>query len=308
MTGADPNMAKQLKLYKGSYMHFTLQFDDKEIVSDFKWNMSDSLKDFMKKYPMMKKDFDKDLLQFLPKTTMGLYAANVDLPVAYNYYNSQLNTQLTQIDQLVKQKMGLDLKTISNEFEGNIIGALTGFHTETKYGMPRPTPDFVVLAKTKSDAFYTAIPKALDSTGIQIQNKGTYYELLNVSDSSRFYISNKNKMLMMSNSLEQLNTFLKGGFAKEGLQDTDVAKLAKNATFGYLNLDYKIYQPLLQNSVGSNPKAQKMAEITFNVLDHFEIVSENQTEGKARLVLKNTEKNSLYTLLKMIDKNYVASK
>ncbi len=128
--------------------------------------------------------------------------------------------------------------------------------------------------------------------------KDGYYQL---HDNDLIYISFNDDALLVTNDLEVINKFKKGGFSDD-LSDIEIASdLKNNLAFMNLNLNFDSYPETIKKLLKDKSTISMGIKAFMDFSKNIEMKVIDSKNSEIVLKTENTEENSLYNLLKLID-------
>jgi hypothetical protein len=281
-------------------IHFT--FEDNGIYGTTKSIHNDEIKKMLEDYQFMKDGFDEKLLSYLPKDnymTMG-FAIN---PAQIYKFVHDIPAYKPMIDQ-ANQSSPLSIEKFVNSLGGDIMVAMHGFNLpkedETEsYGGGNMMPYATAILSMNDEQVYNQITTTLAPMGLFTENDGIYSGDFN-GIKVNFGLFDNN--LIVSNDMTIIDAAKNGGM-DENVGDTDLAKLFAHNSFFYMNLDWEKYPEGMKNMLSKNMNNKELEafQSITNVTQEVKAYNESINEGKFEFVMRNTDGNSLHTILQLID-------
>jgi hypothetical protein len=327
---------------RSSSLSFYLDFADENITLTTALNANEEFKKKLEKYKFWKNKFNAELLNFLPKESYLAGSFSINMPLYYKYLKEQSIFTLmesvflmgtgTKLEDFFNTLGGsaiftisgferksythkvyeeFDLDTDEDDNEDSNI-AISGednqeedlyedHYVEKTEEILTPLVSFVMDIKNKE-----FIERQLKKSYSRLLKKENGYYTL-TKDDITIYIAYNEKYLFISNDKSGVDAFLKKGYDKDrSLAKATIAQqIMKNNFYGYVNLDYDTYPQIVKDEIKKeqNRQEQYLLSIWKDILKDMEVKQRGDYATQFILNLRNTEQNSLYTLLKMIDKS-----
>ena len=270
-------------------------------------------------------DFDnQSILEFFPKSCLfsGSGAINVDGVVESFQDAVKKSPELQGIDREFHQEFGLGFEAFLRNFSGEVVFSL--FDVEEKvstytiqqydyysgryYPVERSRRETVpvmgmVLQLEEPDQFRPFMSRIVEKVAgrDRVQQYGDYYHFREGKEDEMF-IAQRDKLVLIGNSREQLATFLDGGY-EESLRESPMAdKLAQKGFSLTLNLDKSLYQgESWRNLMDSDTR--RVFEVMPDMFSYLSLEQVGDFAFQVVLELKEPEGNSLGHILKQLDRH-----
>jgi hypothetical protein len=290
----------------GNYIELHTKFEDNGIFGTSSIEYNDEIAAMLDEYELVKTKFNTDLLEYLPKENYMTYGMAINPTGIYNWLND-IPSYKAFLDE-AKNNAPLNVENLIKSIEGDIIIALHGFQlpenaTTTNPGsanqnvMPLTTAIMALNDRSVVDELIAQI----QPTGL-IQEADGMYSVSFFNIKAYFGIFDNN--LIFSND-ESVIAAAKNGGMKDNLKDTDLKELFANPGYMYMNLNWEKYPMQLTSMLKStmSPKDAKAFLSIANILEEIRAYNVSVKEGKFEFIMRNTDGNSLHTLLKAIDES-----
>lgn len=327
--GADELSGMFMKDFADSYVSAFLDFQDGQVHLETKTDLSKEWQKKLDKHKIFKDNFNAELLKFVPQNPLVAMSICIN-PTGYFNYLQEV-PQFAMVNGMVQMYSGLDLKKIFESFKGSFLFSLNDvkmvertypyapvFETDEEgnpifeeeipaeeYTELEPAPKFSVLFDVNGTSVLDALLiKALG----ELNKEDDVYKFPSNSEDNQFYGVYANNVFMLSNDIESINAFKKGGLGRENLsKHADADNFSDNPSYGFLNMGWDALPQGLKDWYSSEKlgyeaqQALKFYQQTFKKLE-FKGTKKNTSE--ITLKLKNTKENSLYFLLKTADQTF----
>lgn len=289
-----------------------VSFEKGEIVAEnkFYYDTPEAEKRFTELAGKITHELKGDQMKYFAEKPLFLAAMGINGGGIYDYLT---DLGLMQFFETMAgselQEMGIDLKSLISNVEGDITLAVTEIKTVMKkgyygdYEYPSSEPEFTVFAdlkdakptwdliknKVKEEA---AKEKIIDSALVEI-DENTYS--FKMDENMKGYAGIKGNTIYITNSEAIYKNISTSTDAKN-----DFAALAKgNTSFIFGNLSS--LRTSLINEFQRDAKAQELAVKGFDLLGDYSFVSDKNMHGKGKIVINDNSGNSLAVICKYID-------
>ncbi|MFV0538570.1 MAG: DUF4836 family protein [Dysgonomonas sp.] len=289
-----------------------VSFEKGEIVAEnkFYYDTPEAEKNFTELFGKLTHELKGDQMKYFAEKPLVLMAMGINGGGFYDYLTDLGLMQLFEtMAGSELQEMGIDLKSLISNVEGDITFSLNEVKTVMKksyygdYEYPSTEPVFSVFADLK-DAKptwdfiknkvkeQTAKVETIDSMLVEI-DENTYS--FNMDENMKGYAGIKGNTIYITNSeaiYKNISTATDG--------KNDFAALAKGKTsFIFGNLSS--LRTSLANEFQRDAKAQELAVKGFDLLGDYSFVSDKSMNGKGKIVINDNSANSLAVICKYID-------
>ncbi|MFO7864095.1 MAG: DUF4836 family protein [Salinivirgaceae bacterium] len=295
----------------GNYIKFHTKFEDNGIFGTTKMEYNDEIAAMLKEYELIKTEFNTDLLEYLPEDNYMTYGMAINPTGIYKWLND-IPSYKAFLDD-AKTNAPLNVENLIKSIEGDIIIALHGFQipenaTTTNPGSVNQNvlPLATAIMSLNDRSVVDQLIGQLQPTGL-IQEANGVYTVSFFNIKAYFGIFDNN--LIFSND-ESIIAAAQNGGMKNNLKDTDLKELFAHPGYMYMNLNWEKYPMQLTSMLKStmSPKDAKSFLAFANVLKEIRAYNISEKEGRFEFLMRNTDGNSLHTLLKAIDESQKANK
>ncbi|MDR1090153.1 MAG: DUF4836 family protein [Prevotella sp.] len=289
-----------------------VSFEKGEIVTEskFYYDSPEAEKRIADLSGKLTQELKGDQIKYLAEKPLFLAAMGINGGGIYDYLTDLGLMQLVEdIAGSNLNEMGIDLKSLISNVDGDITVSINGVKTVMKksyysdYEYPSTEPEFSVFADLK-DAKPTwdliknkvkevaAKEEMTDSTLVEI-DENTYS--FKMDEGMKGYAGIKGNTIYITNSeaiYKNISTATDG--------KNDFASLAKGKTsliFGSLGS----LRTMLEDELQSNAGALELATKGFDLLGDYSFASDKNLNSKGKIVINDNSANSLAVICKYID-------
>lgn len=288
---------------ENNFAMFHFNFEDNGIYGTTKSINNDEIKKMMEDYQIMKNKFDTKLLSYLPKDDFITLGFAINPAEVYKFIHD-IPAYKPMIDQ-ANQSSPLSIEKFVNSLGGDIIIDMHGFNlpaadeTESSSGNMNIMPYATAVLSMNDKEVYNQITSTLIPPGLFTEKDGVFSGDFNgIKIHFGFFDNN----LVISNDDAVIDAAKNGGM-EENLGDTELAELFSHSSFMYMNLDWEKYpeamKTMLSQTMGN--KELEMFQSVTNVLKEMKAYNKTMNESKFEFVMKNTDGNSLHTIMQLVD-------
>ena len=302
---------------RDNYLSFSLLFNDKSIELSTDVIVNDSLAKKLREQNLSKSSFSKDILKFVPNSTLVLSSSTFDTKKLIA--SIETIDKDGQIREMAKQN-GIVLEDLISEFGGDLLFSFYGLAVETveyettmftgvdESGYPIFTDTVVNREKTmpKMSVVLSLLQKeklqtVFDQLGTALFTKvDNYYQLADgFMKGYELYISLQDNVLMLTTDKDAIVLAGKGGY-DSSISSNDISKNISPTGYVYVNLDYDTYPESITNMVEKMGVQAFLPSVT-SLVQSLEIMSKKEFSATIQLNLKQDNDNSLYQVLHTID-------
>jgi hypothetical protein len=288
--GTNIQMPSYLDELSSTYIHAYLHCDNGEIKITTECTPVSELDKFYAKYPLIKKDFNNQLLEDFPETTYmsAKFAIN---PLEYI---KLLNTTYSSLNMYSIQEMleSPVVKTVVDGLGGDFLFNLYGF-AQGPLPLPLAGISFSVKSEDDFNRILALIPERL------VQPTGDFYAI-GLMGVVTIYIAYKDNRVLVTDDAETITAFVGKGYSKS-LKDGPLATRLKNEpALCYINLDLSSYPGNIRTLL------QKEAKPVVSFLEICKDFSvgcdkDNYYNSYISLKFKDNKQNGLKLLIKSLD-------
>jgi hypothetical protein len=288
---------------ENNFSMFHFSFEDDGIYGTTVAIHNDEIKKMLEDYKFMKPELDDKLLSYLPKENYMSFGLALNPAEIYKFIYD-IPSYKPMLDQ-ANQGSPLSIEKFVNSLGGDVLIAMHGFNipkvdeTESYGNNVNMMPYATAILSMKDAEMYKQITTTMIPPGLFTEKDGVYngnFQGINV------YFGLFDNNLIVSNDQSIIDAAKNGGMA-ENVGDTELASLYKHSSFFYMNLDWEQYpeglKDMLSKNMGNNEL--EMFQSVTNVLKEAKAYSNSATESKFEFVMRNTDGNSLHTILQMVD-------
>ncbi|GAB6009712.1 DUF4836 family protein [Dysgonomonas reticulitermitis] len=311
-TGLNSVFSKLSDQIKGINAAGFVSFEKGEIVAEnkFYYDTPEAEKRFTELSGKLTQELKGDQMKYFAEKPLFLVAMGINGGGIYNYLTDLGLMQFFEnIAGSNLNELGVDLKSLISNVEGDITFSLNGIKTVMKkgyygdYEYPSTEPEFTVFAdlkdakptwdliknKVKEEA---AKEQMLDSTLVEI-DENTYS--FSMDEGIKGYAGIKGNTIYITNS----ETIYKNiSTATDGKNDfASLAKGKNSFIFGNLGS----LKTMLTDALQRDAKALELAVKGFDLLGDYSFASDKNMNGKGKIVINDNSANSLAVICKYID-------
>lgn len=289
----------------GNYMHMHVEFNDKDIVGTTSWTYNEEIQAMLEKYKFVKDGFDTKILNYLPAENYVTYGFALNPSEIYKWLNEN-PAYKPMLDQ-AGQGAPMPLEKMIGSIGGDIIFAMHGFklpetdETSQYGGGQSMMPYATAILSMNNDELYKLITTQMIPPGFFQLVDGYYSGSIMGFELNFGLFDNK---LIVTNDKNVIANAAKGGL-ENNLGNTELKDLFSHCGFGYMNLNWEKYPEALRNMMQST-MGQKELDAFMSVtriLDEMRAYNKDNATGTFELKMRNTDNNSLHTIMQTIDDN-----
>lgn len=272
---------------------------------------------------VMRGGVDNKLLSYLPKKTYMGGAIAFNPQAAYKMVQESMDGDIERMKKGLKKEQNIDLDKLVASLSGDMILTVNGFGTyERTYmdfvqkkgngGMSMETvekkeeqlyPKLSFLINTKKPYIKKQFEKKLAAHD-SIEKVGDHYRLGLVD--FPVYLGFKDGKALIGSHEGVVKKLYEGGYPSSSLADSEMGSLfAANAVSGSMILDLDRYPKKVHDYMkeGMMKPVRDAFENSVKILERIDAQSMESNGFRVTLKLKESEANSLNTILKQLDKN-----
>lgn len=290
----------------GNYMHMHVEFKDNGISGNTSWTYNEEIAAILNNHEFMKNEFNTKLLNYLPADDYITYGMAINPSEIYKWLY-EIPTYKPMLDQ-ANQGSPISIESIMNSIGGDIIISMHGFKLPeidetSEYGssnqsvMPLGT---MIMSMNNEDLFKTATTQLIPPGLFQLKD-GVYSGSIMGFDLFFGLFENN---LIVTNDKNVIDNAGKGGL-ENNVGNTELKDLFSHSGFMFMNLNWDKYPESLRTMVESSmgEKELEAFQSGVRILDEVRVYNKDLTEGEFEIKMRNTENNSLHTILQVIDDN-----
>ncbi len=285
------------------FAHIYIDFKDDGIYGSSKTIFNDEIQQMLDDYQFMKPGFDTKLLTYLPEENYISTGFAINPEAIYKWAND-IPSYKKAIENVGKSSP-LSFEKFVKSLGGDIIIAVHGINIPEDPITTEPSKNQTITANA------TAILSMNDAETYNQLTQLIPQELFEKKDG--FYSGNfkgvdvlfglfDNNLIVTTDKMI-IDGAQNGGLDKN-LADTDLKNLFSNKTFMYMNLDQATYPENIKKMLAQNmdKKGLEVFNAITDITKEARAYGEKVGLGKFEFQMKNTDGNSLHTILKLIDK------
>ena len=271
----------------GMFLHSYINFDAGELKITYLMSPEAKVKEFNKRYPIIKKDFDNSLLRAFPEKSFFTWKFAFDIPAYIKMMEDVLDAnEKAAIKEMMKDPT---VSSIINGLGGDFLLSLYGF-AQGPFPIPLAGIAFTVNSKDDFDKLISLVP-------LDLTKKDDYYFISVFGFSA--YVAYKDNKVFITDDDEAITAFTGKGFDKSLAN----SELNKSLMYFYINLDVDSYPESIRNMLAEGGESMLgFQPLTFlRLYKDFSITMKNDYETEFSLKLSDKGQNSLKQLIKFID-------
>jgi len=309
-TQGQPQFAqdKAIELYKDTYGTMFAEFNNDEINLTNDTKLSDELNKLINLEKLFKGEISDKLLKIFPKNSFAAYAASVDPAEALKSYKTMSEKLFDKNDTTNSVAKVIEIMSkYSDRFDGEVVMSITDFmenpgSLDEFSSLPIPMNDipvFAIALGTKDNNIIESLNQEAKEKLIKV---GNYYELPNKSEEKiKLYCINANNIIMISNDINTLKA-VETSSLPENLTTSTYASQLKKGNFGYMNINFDTFPPVLKAKLFSDATYKPIVD-AFNIFDVIIFEQDKSGKsGKSSIKFKKHNQNSFLTLIKTVEK------
>jgi len=276
------NIPENLNEFMDMNVHAYLNFDNGEMRLSYLMTPQSKITDFLKKYPIIKKQFDNKLLRPFPEKSYLVVKQSLNFQEYIKMIKDFDNSDISINEILNESEYG----DIINGLGGDILFSLYGF-AQGPFPIPLAGLAFNVNSNDDFDKMRTLIPR-----GMAKQN-GDYY-VVSTGLMVSVYFAFKDNVVFVTNDADAIVAFTGKG--------VDKAMNASNLSPFYINLDIDSYPENVRNALQSQLGVAAIEAMNYlKPYKDFTISVDDDFQTVFSLKFKDKSQNSLKQLLKSVD-------
>lgn len=289
-----PQLKQQLDMmgadfYTGSYMKMYTSFENGKIETKSNIVPSEAMKALYDSTRMFETNFNSELLKYLPEQNYMTVSYAVDMQAYYGMMVRQ--PQFKEALAGIENQMGLNMEQLMESLGGSILIDIHGFN---------PIPLFSLSFDVNAGEPINQLVSQLTGTEV-VDNAITSINLVFLE----LHFINKGGLCYLTNDKAVADAVLAGNKVKDNLKESTVGKnIAKYPVYMFMNLNLEEYPAELTNDLISNPKFGVVVKMIDSYAKNLEAKMTDTYKGEFILTTNESNKNSLYTLLSLIDEHY----
>lgn len=276
-------------MYTDSYLKMYGNFENGKIVSTSEIVPNEAMKALYDSTRMFEAEFNSELMKYLPEQNYMAVSYAIDMQAYYDMMVRQ--PQFKEALAGIENQMGLNMEQLMVSLGGSILIDIHGFN---------PIPLFSMSFDVNDSEHINQLVSQLTGTEV-VDNAITSINLVFLE----LHFINKGGLCYLTNDKAVADAVLAGNKVKDNLKESAVGKnIAKYPVYMFVNLDLEEYPAEVINELTSNPKASAAISMIDSYAKNFEGKMIDTYKGEFTLTTNESNKNSLYTLLSLIDEYY----
>lgn len=291
---------------KGIEYRYYVSFEKGVAEIETELILPDDLKNFMSEYEIIKSEFDKDILSYVPANSIFNFSIALDAHEFYRmvkdlYKERQMN--IDGMESLAEMSLDTDIEKIFEAINGEFIINVHDVNIK-EY----PKHDTVVhkdcnqkgflnmkmsmFVKLDNDELYKLLLRQFNKH--ESKKVDGYYSLFD--DDQPFYTTMVENIMIITNDESVVKNFVGGKSQNPSLKDTEVGKALDNyALYGKASLDYNSYGVDVQEYYDNKYSKHDMSKLRHK-LKEIRLVPQDSYTNKVIIELKDKDRNSLEVL------------
>jgi hypothetical protein len=275
--------------YSDMYAHAYLNFENGEIKASFKMTPKEKVEALYAKYPIIKRDFNDQLLGDFSDNSYLAFKLSVDV-LEYLKIMKSMGT-----DNMIDELMLADptFNTVLNALAGDFLFSLYGF-AQGPLPIPLAGLGFTVKRQEDFDKLLALVPSRM------VTAKDDHY-VIATGVMISLYVACKDNRVFVSDDADGLAAFLNKGNSKNLASGPLGESLKKSSSLFYVNLDFDSYPENIRSLAKSGLGGDISTVLSF--LSPYKDLTVSATEDyEGIFILRFKEKeNALKQVLKGID-------
>lgn len=308
MAPAQQMMASQIPFdFKGMYISGFVSFEKGKVDIKYHTEMSEKMKEYLEKYPVINPDFDLAALEAIPQKSFLNFESSLNFYEYYRLLLSMYKEKQINVDTYSKQiekELGVSLEELLKSISGEIAVSIQDIKMVEKVDpnkdyiegaeIPRqPEIKYTAVLRLKDELVWSIITDRAQQFGLQ-QTADGYYSVPNAN----MYFTYKDNNIVFTNDLELMQKVQENGKVEPNMVESDAAKSLKNfPSYMEINLDAADYpEEVLQYyhfPVEDFLKPYKRIVISASDMSNVEAVIEmkDDSQNALRIILNNMDEN-----------------
>ncbi len=291
---------------KGIEYRYYVSFEKGVAEIESELILPDDLKSFMSEYEIIKSEFNKDILSYIPANSIFNFSVALDAHEFYRmvkdlYKERQMNVD--GIESLAEATMDTDIEkifeAINGEFIINVHDVSIKEYSETDTADLEGCGDkgflsmkMSMFVKLDNDELYKLFLRQFNKNESKMVDG--YYTLFD--DDQAIYTTMVSNIMMITNDESVMKNFVENKPLSPSLKDTDVGKALDNyALYGKANLDYSSYGADVQEYYNDKYLKHDKSKLRHK-LKEVRLVPQDSYTNKVIIELKDKDRNSLEVL------------
>lgn len=256
-------------------------------------HFSEEVEKNIEEFLVMKPALNQDMLNLAPGGNLLLaLAGSMDLMKTQEMVSKFAPPDLDTLGTKVEVATGMEIEDLLKAISGDFIIAINGVEGEAMI----PVELFIgvgVNGKVLQEKLMETVQGMAP-----VEEEGDFF-VINIQG-NEIYSGIVNDVLVITNA-KGYKEAVKGGSYSSPLTDSKFGDFADGSLGMYMNLNLDDYPSMIEGLLSQSPKAQQMVERFTEPLDYMGISASNYMHNVVVKTSKPSE-NSLYTILKMVEK------
>ena len=291
---------------KGIEYRYYVNFEKGVAEIESELVLADELKNFMSEYKIIKSEFNKDILSYVPANSIFNFSIALDAHEFYRmvkdlYKERQMN--IDGMESLAEMSLDTDVEKIFEAINGELI---INVHDVSINEYPKNdtilhdgcnekgflSMKMSMFVKLDNDELYKLFLRQFNKHESEMVDG--YYTLFD--DNKPMYTTMVENVMVITNDESVVKNFVDNKPLNPSLKDTEVGKALDNyALYGKANLDYSSYGADVQEYYDDKYSKHDMSKLRHK-LKEVRLVPQDSYTNKIIIELKNKDRNSLEVL------------
>ncbi|MDR1369325.1 MAG: DUF4836 family protein [Dysgonamonadaceae bacterium] len=289
-------MPSYLNEFADSYVHSYVNFEDGELKALVRMSPQSKVDEFVKKYPVIKKESNTALLEDFPEKSYLL----TKLSVNWEEYLKLMMESLSQMQmpsganpsylQILEDPT---VKTLFDIIEGDMLFSI---YNLAQGPLPLPLAGLSFTLKNDGDfeRLLALFPEEM------LKQSGDYY-VISTPFMIGIYIGYKDKRVLITDDADAIASFTGKGFSPNLKSNPMAEILKKSPALVYMNLDLETYPENLRTLLQNISPEVNMGLSVLKPFKDMSYYANEKGEVIFSLKFKDSKQNSLKTILKLVD-------
>lgn len=256
-------------------------------------HFSEEVEKNIEEFLVMKPALNQNMLNLAPGGNLLLaLAGSIDLMKTQEMVSKFAPPDLDTLGTKVEVATGMEIEDLLKAISGDFIIAVNGVEGEAMI----PVELFIGVG-VNGKVLQEKLMETVQGMAA-VEEEGDFF-VINIQG-NEIYSGIVNDVLIITNA-KGYKEAVKGGSYSSPLTDSKFGDFADGSLGIYLNLNLDDYPSMIEGLLSQSPKAQQMVERFTEPLDYMGISASNYMHNVVVKTSKPSE-NSLYTILKMVEK------
>ena len=290
------NMPAYLDEFKDAYFHGYVNFNNGEINATGRMSPESKVEDFMKKYPIIKKNINTALLEDFPEKSYFLSSISVDMAEYLKVVTEQFSQmgQMPGMDTYLEMLNDPTVKTVLDILEGDLVFSLYNFAQG-----PLPVPLMGLSFTLKNEGDFERLLSLFP--GDMLTKNGDYY-VMSTPMMVGIYVGYKDKRVFITDDADAIASFVGKGFSPNLKSSAQANELKSSPALLHMNLDLETYPENIRALITGYATSEIKAGLKFlEPMKDISYYATAKNEVVFSLKFKDSKQNSLKTLMQSID-------